>query len=211
MKILRQPIVLAGFAALLAALSGCGTLSALNDVSVPLEVYELRAPETIASGNLRQLPVDVVIELPTTSGALSTDRIMIRPNTLQAQYLPDVRWGDATPVMVQTLMLRAVESTGTLRYVGRQPLASHGDFAVVTELVDFQAELSEDGQTATSNLKIIVRVVREADASIIASKTFTATAPATTTQNEAIVTAFDTAATTLVTDFAQWLANTLSQ
>lgn len=211
MKTMRKPIILVGSLALLSAFSGCSTLSALNDVSVPLEVYELRAPDTIAVDKKRQLPVDVIIELPTTSGALSTDRIMIRPNALQAQYLPDVRWGDATPVMVQTLMLRAVEVSGAVRYVGRQPLASNGDFAVVTELVDFQAELAEDGQKATSNLKIIVRVVREADASIVASKTFTATATAATTQNEAIVTAIDAASTVLVTDFAQWLAKTIKQ
>ncbi|MDO7631367.1 MAG: hypothetical protein MUQ84_10615, partial [Loktanella sp.] len=61
-------------------LTGCSTLSALNDVSIPLEVYELRAPESIALSIEQQMPVDVIIELPTTSGALSTDRIMIRPN-----------------------------------------------------------------------------------------------------------------------------------
>lgn len=194
--------------AVLLTLSGCSTISALNDVSVPLEVYELRAPETIES-SVRQLPSDVVIELPTTSGALATDRIMIRPNTLQAQYLPDVRWGDATPVMVQTLMLRAVEATDAVRYVGRQPLGSNGDFAIVSELVDFQAVLGSDSETASVQLKLIVRVIRESDASIVGSRTFTASAPASSTQNDAIVAAFDVATTTLVTDFAQWLPRVL--
>ena len=209
MKTQRFPFVLGGSTALMTVLTGCSTLSALNDVSIPLEVYELRAPESIALSIEQQIPVDVIIELPTTSGALSTDRIMIRPNALQAQYLPDVRWGDPTPVMLQTLMLRAVEATNAVRYVGRQPLASNGDFAVVTELVDFQAELAEDGQTTIAQLKIIVRVVREIDANIVASKTFTASVPAATTQNEAIATALSDASTALVTDFARWLPSVL--
>ena len=74
----------------------------------------------------RAAPRDVIIELPTTSGALATDRIMIRPNRLQAQYLPESRWSEPAPVMVQTLMLRAVEATGAVRYVGREPLGVSG-------------------------------------------------------------------------------------
>lgn len=195
--------------ALVGLLTGCSAITALNEVTVPLEVYELRAPASIERTTQRQIQRDVVIELPTTSGALSTDRIMIRPNALQAQYLPDVRWGDPTPVMVQTLMLRAVEATGAVRYVGRQPLSSSGDFAVLTELVDFQAELNEASQTTTAQVSLIVRVVREADARIVASKTFSATAPSQSTENDAIIAAFDAASSKLFSDFAVWLPSKL--
>jgi cholesterol transport system auxiliary component len=181
----------------------------LNEVTVPLEVYELRAPASIERTTQRQIQRDVVIELPTTSGALSTDRIMIRPNALQAQYLPDARWSDPTPVMVQTLMLRAVEATGAVRYVARKPLSSSGDFAVLAELVDFQAELNEANQTTTAQVSLIVRVVREADARIVASKTFSATAPSLSTENDAIIAAFDTASSKLFSDFAVWLPSKL--
>ncbi|AML53661.1 hypothetical protein RC74_13280 [Falsihalocynthiibacter arcticus] len=195
---------------LLTVVSGCSALTALNDVSTPLDVYELRAPVDIQATTRRQLPRDVIIELPSTSGALATDRIMIRPNALQAQYLPEVRWSDATPVMVQTLMLRSVEATGAVRYVGRQPLASHGDFAVVTELVDFQAELNADTQTATVQLKLIVRVIRESDAKIVASKTFRASAPSASTETQILVEAFNAASTVLFSEFAGWLPSALS-
>lgn len=189
----------------LAFLSGCSAITAINDVTVPLEVYELRAPSGIEATQGRPLPRDVIIELPTTGGALSTDRIMIRPNQLQAQYLPDVRWSDVTPVMVQTIMLRSVEATGRLRYIGRQPLGPNGDFAVVSELVDFQAEVDEGNETATSRLKLIVRVIRESDASIVASKTFTASAMAPTTETAVIVEAFNVASNVLFSEFALWL------
>jgi len=208
---LSNPLACLRSFAVVAALSGCSAISALNEATVPLEVYELRAPANIETNQSRPLARDVVIELPTTSGALATDRIMIRPNALQAQYLPDVRWSDAAPVMVQTVMLRAVEATGAVRYVGRQPLASSGDFAVVTEMVDFQADLNPDGQTASAQIRLIVRVVRESDASIVASKVFAATAPAASTQTDVVIAAFNAASTDLFTEFANWLPSTLGR
>lgn len=154
---------------------------------------------------------DVTVELPTTSGVLETDRILIRPDALQAQYLPEVRWGDETPVMMQTLMLRALENTNGLRYVGRRPLAGSGDYAIVTELVDFHAQLDAGGESATVLIRMTSRLVRERDASVISSRTFTASAPAASTETPDIVTAFDLAVDQVLIDFAGWTMTTLGR
>lgn len=197
-------IRLALIAAALAALSGCGALGALGDVSTALDVYELRTPAPDAPA-ARALQRDVIVELPTSGGTLDTDRILIRPNPLQAQYLPDARWSDPTPLMVQTMMLRALEATGGLRYVGRQPLGGSGDFAVVTELTDFQAELQDDGETAMVRLGLVSRVVREADAGIVAGRTFAVSAPAASVDTQPLIAAFDSAASRLFADHAAWV------
>lgn len=191
--------------AALALLSGCAAITAVSDAATPLEVYELRAPADVPRTTRRAAPMDVIIELPTTSGALATDRIMIRPNRLQAQYLPESRWSEPAPVMVQTLMLRAVEATGAVRYVGREPLGVSGDFAVVTEVVDFQADLIEGSDTATVRITIITRLVREQDARIVASQTFTAEAPAASTETQTVVAAFNRASDQVFADFAAWV------
>ncbi|MGB8623619.1 MAG: ABC-type transport auxiliary lipoprotein family protein [Paracoccaceae bacterium] len=191
--------------AALFAISGCSALSAIGDVSKALEVYELRPPADVVAARGRPLSTDVVVELPTTSGALATDRIMIRPNPLQAQYLPDVRWSEPTPVMVQTLMLRAIEASQAVRYVGRRPLGASGDYAIVTEIVDFQAEVADNDETARVRMRIIVRLVREDDASIAASRTFTADATAASLETPALVAAFDAASNRLLSEFAVWV------
>ncbi|MCC5973818.1 MAG: membrane integrity-associated transporter subunit PqiC [Rubellimicrobium sp.] len=186
----------------LVALSGCGTISALEGATAPLDVFELRAqPQPQAA---RQSPVQVIVELPSTTGALDTDRIMIRPNALQAQYLPEVRWGDPVPVMLQTLMLRSIESTGAFAYVGRRPLGAGGDFAILTELRDFQAELDPEGETATVRLQMTARMLREGDMRIVATRAFAATAPAASTETGAIIAAFDAAAAQLMPDITSW-------
>ena len=196
-------------AASLAALSGCAAITAVSDAAVPLDVYELRAPGGITPSGGRVSARDVIVEIPTTSGALATDRIMIRPNALQAQYLPDVRWSEPTPVMVQTLMLRSIEATGAVRYVGRKPLGVSGDFAVVTEVIDFQADVVPATETANVQITLLVRIVRERDASIIASRRFSATATAATTETSVVIDAFSTASDQVFDAFAGWVRSTL--
>ncbi len=189
-------------------LPGCAALSALGDASEPLQVYELRAPDGIA-GARRTVQRDVIVELPTTSGALATDRIMIRPTPLQAQYLPGVRWSEATPEMVQTLMLRSLDASGGLRYVGRRPLAARGDFAIVTELTDFQADARTDPETgqdgATVRLRFLSRLVREENAAIVASRSFDAVVPVASLDTGALIAGFDAAAAGVMPDFADWV------
>jgi cholesterol transport system auxiliary component len=183
-------------------LTGCGAISALDDATTTLSVYDLRAADQPRAA--RQTDTHIIVELPNASGALDTDRIMIRPDPLQAQYLPDVRWSDPVPAMVQTLMLRSLESTDAASYVGRRPLGPGGDFAVLTELVDFQAELDPGGETATVRVEMIVRLLRERDTRVVASRTFRASAVAPSTETPAVVAAFDTAVEALMTAFTSW-------
>lgn len=186
----------------LSAVSGCSAISAIGGATAPLDVYELRAPDQPQAS--RQLAHHLIIELPTTTGALDTDRIMIRPDPLQAQYLPEVRWSDPTPAMLQTLMLRSIESTGAFSYVGRRPLGPGGDYAILAELIDFQAELAPDAETATVRLRMSVRLLRESDTRIIASRSFSASAISPSSETTAIIAAFDTAAANLLPEFTSW-------
>lgn len=192
-------------------LAGCSALGALGDATTPLNVYDLRAPQGAPVVQGSPLSRDVTVELPTTSGVLQTDRILIRPDAIQVQYLPDVRWGDEVPVMMQTLMLRALENTNGLRYVGRRPLAGSGDYAIVTELVDFQAELSEGGETAIVLIRMTSRLVREEDASVLASRTFSANATARSTTNPDLIAAFNRASDQILIEFSDWTMTTLGR
>lgn len=195
----------------LSVLTACGAISAVNDAAKALDVYELRAPSDIEATRRSPLPIDVIVELPTTGGSLATDRIMIRPDRLQAQYLPEVRWSEPTPIMVQTLMLRSIEATGAVRYVGRTPLGVSGDYAIVTEIIDFQAEVADDSETANVRVQLIVRLVRERDARIVASRTFTSTAGAASTETRPLIEAFNDATDEIMIEFASWIQSALGR
>jgi cholesterol transport system auxiliary component len=196
---------------LVVALPGCSALGALSDASKPLDIYDLRAPEGAPVARGTPLAREVIVELPTTSGVLDTDRIMIRPDALQARYLPDVRWGDEVPVLMQRLMLRALENTGGLQYVGRRPLAGSGDYAIVTELMDFHAELAANGDNPVVLIQMASRIVRESDASVIASRRFSTRANAASTDTTALIEAFDAASDQVLIEFADWTLSALGR
>ncbi len=185
------------------SLGGCAAISSLTSAATTLEAYELQSATDLPAvqGSVAR---DLVIETPTSGGALDTDRIMIRPGPFQAQYLPEARWTDSAPVMLQNLMLRAFEDTNALRYVGRRPLGGSGDFALVSELTDFQAEVGPDGTSVTTRLRFTVTLVRESDASVVASRTFQQTAAAASTQTLDIVASFNLATNAALQDLTGW-------
>lgn len=185
------------------ALTGCSAVSSLTSATTPLEVYQLQVPSDLpdATGSLQR---DLVIETPTSGGALDTDRIMIQPGPLQAQYLPEARWPDTAPIMLQTLMLRAFQDTNTLRYVGRRPLGGSGDYALVSELTDFQSELAPDGETVTTRVRLTARLIRESDAAVLGSRTIQTTALAASTETLDVVNSFNVATSGALRDLTGW-------
>ncbi|TVP70621.1 MAG: hypothetical protein EA339_12750 [Rhodobacteraceae bacterium] len=186
----------------LTLLSGCGALSAIGDATTPLDAFELRAPDLPQAG--RMLQRGLSIEPPTTSGALDIDRILIKPNAVQSLYLPGARWSDKAPLMFQTVMLRAFEDTEALAFVGRRPLGGTGDFALLSEITDFQAELSADGASVTTRIRLVARMVRETDARVLARRSFQGLAPAASTETLDVVRAFNVASDAVLNDLVRW-------
>lgn len=184
-------------------LGGCAALTSISDATTPLQAYGLRAPAE-APGVRGSLSRDLVIETPNAGGALDTDRILIRPDPFQAAYLPQARWTDTAPVMLQGLMLRAFEDAGALRYVGRRPVGGAADYLLLSELTDFQAEIAPDGETVTTRLRLTARLVREADATILGSRTIETTAPAASTAVENVVAGLDAATRAALRDLTTW-------
>ena len=190
---------------LLAALllSGCAAITSISDATTTLQAYGLRAPADApeVGGNLRR---DLVIEPPTADGALDTDRILIRPDPFEVAYLPNARWTDTAPVMLQNLMLRSFEDTGALRYVGRRPLGGSSDYLLVSKLTDFQAELGPDGEAVTARVRLTAHLVRGRDAQILGSRTIQTTAPATSTEPASVVAGLNGATSAALQDLTIW-------
>jgi len=182
------------------ALGGCGALGG----GPALDAFELRAPLEGPVAR-RSLARDLVVELPEAGPSVDIDRILVRPNPLQAQYLPGARWTAPAPVMLQSLMVRRFEDANAFRFVGRRPLGSRGDFALVTSLTDFQAELREGDRGALVRVRLTARLVREEDAAILASRTFQTTAEAGSLETLELLGAFNGATDTLLGELSAWV------
>ena len=183
------------------ALSGCGALRALEG-EPDRDVFELRPPSDVPMKCGRGRSAELVIEPPKARGTLDTDRIMIRPNELQTQYLPDARWGDTVPITLQTLLVRGFGRYDAFTHVGRAPLGTAGDYALISEVQDFNAEVA--GKGAVITLPVDAPLVREMDASVVARGHFATTAQVASTRTADLIPGFDAAGQQLVAQMTDW-------
>lgn len=187
------------------ALSGCAAIGALNQASAPLDVFQIRAPQSLPVARGRPQGIDFIVEPPAASGVIDTDRILVRPNATQIQYLPDARWSETAPAMLQTALVEGFERTGAFSFVGRRPLSTSGDVALVSNLTEFHAEIPTGAAAGTVRMTIIVRMVRESDTAILASRSFSRTVAVPDTGTPAIIAGFDAAAQEILRDLTLWV------
>ncbi|MTH76673.1 ABC-type transport auxiliary lipoprotein family protein [Paracoccus aestuariivivens] len=182
-------------------LSGCAAISNLSG-GPKLDVFELRplsdSPKRCGRGRVAEL----VIEEPKSRGTLNTERIMIRPSALQTQYLPDAQWGDTVPVTLQNLLVRGFGSYDVFTHVGRAPLGGAGDYALISEINDFNAEVS--GKGAMIKLSVDAQLVSEMEASVVSRGHFNVSVPAESTRTADLVPAFDMAGQQLLAQMTDW-------
>ncbi|MDO9525389.1 MAG: ABC-type transport auxiliary lipoprotein family protein [Gemmobacter sp.] len=184
-------------------LLGCGALKTISDAGASLDAFTLSPATTTAAAasGTRHL----VVEMPTSAGALSTDRILVKPIPFQAQYLPDGRWSEPAPALVQTLLVASFHNLGGFRLVGRNGAGLQPDLTLMTELQEFHSEPSVPGEAPlTVRVSAMMTLIRESDRRIIGSRRFTASAIVTTDTTIALVSGFDSALQTVLQAAVKW-------
>lgn len=199
----RQAGLALALAFTLALLPGCGALSALSDSSDRLDAFTLSplaATLTPATGTRH-----LVVELPTAAGALATDRILIKPVPFQAQYLPDGRWTEPAPALVQTLLVASFQNLGGFRLVGRSGAGLMPDYTLMTELLEFQAEPSgAEAEPLTIRITANMTLIRESDRRIMATRRFSAASVVATDATSDLVTGFDRGLQVILQEVLRW-------
>jgi cholesterol transport system auxiliary component len=188
----------------LTQLAGCGAISSLSKASTELDAYTLspaRSEGAPDAGGSRHL----IVETPTAPGALNTDRILIKPLPYQAQYLPDGRWSEPTPALVQTLLIGSFQNLGGFRLVGRAANGMIPDYTLITDVQDFQVEpLGGEGAGYAVRVRLIMSLIRESDRRILASRSFTHSETAASDDMAVLVAGFDRALQTTLREIVQW-------
>lgn len=181
-------------------LAGCGGLLGGGPAR---DAYELRGNIAPAPQAARPRALHLIVEPPIVAGSLDSDRILIRPNARQAQYLPDAAWTDTPAAMVQTALVREIDATGAFLYVGREPLGAGGDYALLTEIVDFQPEITDAG--VVTHLRINARLVRESDLRIAGIRSFQARIPTANTDTANLIAALDLGMAQITGQMTGWV------
>lgn len=187
----------------LAATAGCSALSSLDAASKPLTTYELTplpAGSVTASRGRRALEV----ALPTATGALTSDRIVIKPTPLQIEALPDARWVNEATEHVQLLLVRSLAASGRFALVTSAGSGPSPDYELMTDLQAFQAEVTPDGGRVV--IQTTMTLLSGIDGSVLSSRSFSNSVAVTDVSAEPVVAAFDQAMTEQLEDVVSWLA-----
>jgi cholesterol transport system auxiliary component len=186
------------------ALSGCAAIGALRTAASPLETYTLTAASAPAPGGATGR--HIIVETPAASGAIDTDRILVKPSPLQVQYLAGARWIDPAPELLQALMVESLQNTGAFRFVTRTTAGPFPDYTLLSEIIDFQAEATTDPEfPLLARVTMSVAVVRDEDNAIIASRRFSAVRPAAAADAPFVVGAFNEAADDVLNQMTGWV------
>jgi cholesterol transport system auxiliary component len=183
-----------------ASLSGCTALSSINAAATPLDTYDLSPAAGSTSG--RRSGRALLVTVPNAPAAVSSDRIMVKPNTASITYLPDARWSDELPTLVQSLLVRSIAGTGRIGYVGPSEGGPVPDLALLTRIDAFQVEVT--GEDVTAKIDISLTLLRDRDQSVVKSATFRNQFAAANDEPVAIVAAFQAILDALLPEVANW-------
>ncbi|MBJ3763679.1 membrane integrity-associated transporter subunit PqiC [Maribius pontilimi] len=183
------------------ALGGCSALASLDAASQPLDTYDLSPRAGATAG--RRTSRTLVVAQPDAPAAIASDRIMVKPDAVSVTYLPDARWTDELPLVIQSLLIRSISGTGRVGYVGPAQGGPVPDTALLVRVDAFQVDIGPDGG-ATARIDMALTLLRDRDQRVIATRSFAQAGSAASDAPAAIVAAFQALLDTLLPAMADW-------
>jgi cholesterol transport system auxiliary component len=184
------------------ALGGCSAVSALNSAGTALDTYDLTPRSGSTTG--RQTQRTLLVALPDATAAISTDRILVRPNAVAITYLPDGRWTAELPRVVQSLLVRSISATGRIGYVGPSEGGPVPDSALLTRIDRFGVTIGADG-IVVAEVDMTLTVLDDRDQRVLATRRFDESVPVADDGAAAIVVGFQTIMDSLLPAMADWV------
>lgn len=198
MSDLTRRIALSGA---LCSLGGCSALNTLATASEPLKTYDLQPAAGSKTG--RRTSRALMIARPQTLAVLATDRIAIKPDALSVTYLPDARWVDDLPAVVQSLLVRSIAGTGRIAYVGVSEGGPVPDNVMLVRIDAFEARTLPQGGFEVM-IDLDLTLVNDRDQSIDASRRFQQSTRLADDSIETVITVFQATLSDLLPLIADW-------
>ena len=181
----------------LLCLTACGSLTG------PREDFTVFTLDPVIAANPGQ-PLDwqLLIDTPRASDLLDGQRIVVAPDGNQRQVYKGARWAERLPVLIQSTWLRGFTADGRLPGVGRNGSGLRADLILASDLTDFQARYV-DGRPVVE-IGIHARLIDPRDRRIRATRSFTASHPATGTDIGEVVPVFEQALAEITGALIAW-------
>jgi cholesterol transport system auxiliary component len=200
----RRALIVAAWAAPFAS---CNVLS-----SAPApQIYRL-SPLADEPPPRRVLRKRLVIDIPTASESLDTDRIALIRDRTRFDYYANSLWTDRVPVLVQTLLVEAFESDGGFAEVGRDAQALTPEYLLKTEVRRFEAVyVSAADKTPAVVAAIDLGLVKMPDHRMLGHTLVTSSSTASRNTLDSIVEAFDVTLGKILAECVDWTRSVMSR
>jgi cholesterol transport system auxiliary component len=157
----------------------------------PAQIYRL-SPLTNDRPKGRQLHKRLVVDIPTASESLDTDRIALIRDRTRFDYYANSLWTDRVPVLLQALLVQVFENDGRIAAVARDASALTPDYVLETEIRDFQARYAGRGeQSPAVVVALAFSLVRMPDHRMVEQTVISESAPASSNSLDGVVETFD--------------------
>ena len=197
---------LLALAVMLLGLAGCGGI--LPAPPPPPMLYRL-TPLAAAAPAQPSVAVQLVVAVPAAPSGLDTERIALSRSPTSIDYFANAAWTDRVPLMVQTGLVESLENGGQIRVVARQSPDIRADAVLAVDLRHFEAVYRGAGPPEL-RIELDCRLVRSADRTVIAVKSFAGTVRASENGTPAIVAGFDEAFHAAMRELVPWTAANLA-
>ena len=192
----RRRFLATGVALATLMLGGC----ALTGAGKVVDLYDLSAPtleRSVRGGTRRQ----ILITEPLAVKAFNTDQIAIRTSEASLGYISGSRWTDTMPKLVQARLVETFQRSGRVGAVGTPGEGLFINYSVRLNIYFFGLD-TESGRRA--RVEFGAKILNEGNGRVIATKSFTTTAPAGA-DTEGVVSALDRAFAQATSDLATWM------
>jgi cholesterol transport system auxiliary component len=197
-SVVRKAIVLAASL----ALAGCASQLLGPEPEVPI-VYRLQAPTTSAPAAAR-LPLALSVSRPRAPASLDTDRIATTWPDRRFDYYAGLRWSEAAPQMLQSLLVGALQSAGRFDPVVAAPSRVPTDLLLDVELRSFEARYPAAGPPV-ARVEVQFTLVDARRGQRLSSLLATGEAAAAQDRRAEVLAAFESATAEVTGKVAAWL------
>lgn len=145
----------------------------------------------------------LVVAQPHAIAPLDGTHIVVAPVPGEIEYYKGARWREAAPAMLQDLVLQALHDFSGLSSAVAPASGVVADYLLLSDLRDFQAEY-RGAKTPIVVVRITLQLVRYADASVVAARTFAVEEPCRTERIADVFAAFQSSINKLLLDVVEW-------
>lgn len=172
------------------------------------QLYVLN-PQLGPIGDAPQTKWQLVVAPPESAESFDTNRIALSQNPVTMDYYANAVWPDRAPVLIQGLLVEALDKSGKITAAARDTEGLRGDYLLETEVKDFTAHYSVPDGVPTVTVRIVAKLVSTTDRQIVASLDSIYSAPADMNTVPAVVMAFNAALGASLEEITGWALHAL--